>query len=331
MRKNLYINQSGTLSRKDNTLLFENINIKKTIPIIGIENIYLLGETTINSKLLSYLSENKITCHFFNYYGYYTGSFYPKESYMSGKLFVKQVEHYTDNIKRLIIARKIVNGIAENLAYILTHYYKHGDLSSSIITSIKKSAQKLEYTETIFEILRVEGEIWEKFYSTFNHFLMAEFEFRNRVKRPPDNPINALISFGNSMLYSKVTSKIYHTQLNPTISYLHEPSDARFSLSLDIAELFKPSITFQTIFKLVNKRMLKLEHFNKDLNYCILNEEGRKIFVQEFEDKLSETFEHPKLKRKFSYDGMIKIELYKLTKHLMEEQEYEPYLISRGF
>ena len=125
MRKNLYITKSGTLSRKDNTLLFKNELVSKTIPIIGIENIYALGELTINSKLLSYFSENKIVCHFFNYYGYYTGSFYPKETYLSGKLLVRQVEHYTDISKRLLIAKKIISGIGENLISVLSHYYKH--------------------------------------------------------------------------------------------------------------------------------------------------------------------------------------------------------------
>jgi len=330
MRKNLYITKSGTLSRKDNTLLFKNELVSKTIPIIGIENIYALGELTINSKLLSYFSENKIVCHFFNYYGYYTGSFYPKETYLSGKLLVRQVEHYTDISKRLLIAKKIISGIGENLISVLSHYYKHNQISSKVITKIRKSLLKLPAKATIFELLQVEGEIWNTFYSCINTILIEEFEFRSRVKRPPDNPINALISFGNSMLYSKVVSKIYHTQLNPTISYLHEPGEMRFSLSLDIAEVFKPSIVFQTIFKLINKKMLKATHFNQELNFCILNEEGRRIFVEEFEAKLSETAEHPILKRKYSYDGLIKLELYKLCKHLLGEKEYEPYLISKA-
>ena len=81
--KIIYITQSGTISRKDNTLYFENEIIKKTIPIIGVEQIFCIAEVTINSKLLSYLTENKITVHFANYHGYYVGSYYPKESYVS--------------------------------------------------------------------------------------------------------------------------------------------------------------------------------------------------------------------------------------------------------
>ncbi len=330
MRKNLYITRSGKLSRRDNTLLFKNDAIAKTIPIIGIENIYLLGEVSVNSKLFAYFAENKIVCHFFNYYGYYTGSFYPRESYLSGKLLVKQVEHYSHITLRLGIAGRFVQGIGNNLIELLRHYYKHGKITVSPITRIRKLVAKISSCKSVPELLQVEGEIWNVFYVSFSKVLLDSFSFKNRVKRPPDNPVNALISFGNSLLYAKVTSKIYHTQLNPSISYLHEPGNARFSLSLDIAEVFKPAITFQTILKLVNKRMLKASHFNQELNYCMLNEDGRRVFVEEFERKLGETADHPRLKRKYSYDGLIKLELYKLVKHLMEGVVYEPYSMERG-
>ena len=84
-----------------------------------------------------------------------------------------------------------------------------------------------------------------------------------RVKRPPDNPINALISFGNTLLYTKTISAIYQTHLNQSISFLHEPTEQRFSLSLDLSEVFKPIIVFKTIFELVNTKRLTVEkHFD---------------------------------------------------------------------
>ena len=109
-----------------------------------------------------------------------------------------------------------------------------------------------------------------------------------RVKRPPDNPINALISFGNTLLYTKTISAIYRTHLDQRISFLHEPSEGRFSLSLDMCEVFKPIIVYRTIFELVNNRRLQVEkHFDRKVNYCLLNEEGRKIFIEAFEQRLN--------------------------------------------
>ncbi len=147
-----------------------------------------------------------------------------------------------------------------------------------------------------------------------------------RVKRPPDNPINALISFGNTLLYTKTISAIYRTHLDQRISFLHEPSEARFSLSLDISEVFKPAIVYKTIFELVNNRRLQVDkHFDKKVNYCLLNEEGRNIFISAFEERLESVFKHEKLNRKVSYRTAIKLDCYKLIKFILEGQEFKPF------
>ena len=140
---------------------------------------------------------------------------------------------------------------------------------------------------------------------------------------PPDNPINALISFGNSMMYSSILTEIYHTQLNPTISFLHEPGERRFSLSLDISEIFKPIIVDRIIFSAINQRMIQAVHFDKDLNMCYLNQKGRTIFQREFDNKLNTIIKHPKLKRNVSYRRLIRLECYKLIKHILDQEKYE--------
>ncbi len=147
-----------------------------------------------------------------------------------------------------------------------------------------------------------------------------------RVKRPPDNPINAMISFGNSLLYAKTITVIYHTHLDQRISFLHTPTERRFSLSLDISESFKPIIVFRTIFELVNRKRIKADkHFEKKMNYCLLNEEGRNIFIEAFEERLDSVFEHTKLKRKTSYHNAIKLDCYKLIKTIVEDQSFIPF------
>lgn len=152
-----------------------------------------------------------------------------------------------------------------------------------------------------------------------------------RVKRPPDNPMNALISFGNTLLYAKTVSAIYRTHLDQRISFLHEPAERRFSLSLDISEVFKPIIVFKTIFELVNNRRIQVEkHFEKSVNYCLLNDEGRKIFIEAFEKRMDTTFMHPKLKRKVTYRTAIKLDCYKLIKYILEDQEFVPFSLKEG-
>ena len=327
-----YITSMGELSRKDNSLCFRKNGKNIYIPIENTKEIYCLNEISLNSKLLDFLGRNNIIVHFFNYYGGYSGSFYPRNQYNSGKLLVKQVEKYKNN--RIDIAKAIVKGIGANIDEVLYHYYKHGKSEvKDCIDWIREELYELvDKTESVKELLAYEGEIWMKFYSMFQYFINEDFVLNKRVKRPPDNPINALISFGNTLLYTKTISTIYRTHLDQRISFLHEPSEGRFSLSLDISEVFKPIIVYKTIFDLVNnKRIQVAKHFEKSLNYCILNEEGRQIFIETFENRIETTFLHTKLNRKISYRTAIKLDSYKLIKNILEDKEFIPFSLKNSY
>ena len=321
-----YITSMGELSRKDNSLCFRKNGRNVYIPIENTKEIFCLNEVTINSKLLDFLSKNHVVVHFFNYYGDYSGTYYPRDQYLSGRLLIKQVSKFQN--QRLLIAKSIVKGIGENIAEVLYHYYKHDkkEVKKTVDWIKKEFYQKVENAETIEELMSYEGELWAKFYVSFQYFLPEDFIMSKRMKRPPDNPINALISFGNTLLYAKTISAIYRTHLDQRISYLHQPAERRFSLSLDISEPFKPVIVFRTIFELVNNRKLKVEkHFNRELNYCVLNDEGRKIFIEALEGRMESTFVHPNLRRKVSYRTAIKLDCYKLIKQILEDKEFKPY------
>lgn len=326
-----YIMSMGELTRKDNSLCFRKDGKNVYIPIENTKEIYCLNEVSVNTKLLDFLSANHILVHFFNYHEGYSGTFYPRNQYNSGRLLVNQVKAY--ETKRLEIAKAIVKGIGKNIYTILYHYYKHDKKEvKKVIDWIKKEFySKAEQSETITELMSVEGEVWIKFYGTFKYFLPEDFIMNRRVKRPPDNPINALISFGNTLLYTKTIGAIYRTHLDQRISFLHEPSEGRFSLSLDLCEVFKPVIVYRTIFDLVNNKKLQVEkHFDKKVNYCLLNEVGRKIFIEAFENRMETVFYHERLKRKVTYRTAIKLDCYKLIKFILEDKEFIPFSLDEN-
>jgi len=230
------------------------------------------------------------------------------------------------------IAKAIVSGISNNIYTVLYHYYRHNKSElKPFLDWLREDVHELIYkVSDIKQLLSIEGEIWAQFYNTFKIILPDKFTMSKRAKRPPDNPMNALISFGNTLLYTKTVTQIYHTHLNQTISFLHEPAERRFSLSLDLSEVFKPVIVFKTIFDCVNNRKLTVEkHFDKKLNYALLNDAGRKIFISEFEDRINQTFEHPRLKRRISYKQAIRLEAYKLIKFIMEDNDFIPFDMER--
>ena len=321
-----YIFSIGELKRKDNSIVFKNEKGNTYLPIEDTKEIYCMNEVSLNTKFLDFISKAGITMHFFNYHGNYCGSYYPKVALISGDLTIKQSQVYIEN--RLFIARAIVQGIANNIHELLYHYYRHDKKElKPLLDWLKKDVSiELEKTQNIKQILFTEGQIWSRFYDSFKHFLPQEFIMNKRVKRPPDNPINALISFGNTLLYTKTISAIYRTHLNQSISFLHSPREGRFSLSLDLCEVFKPVIVFKTIFECVNNKKLQVsKHFDKSLNYALLNEDGKKIFIQNFENRINETFLHPKLKRKTTYKSAIRYDAYKLIKYILENKEFKPF------
>ena len=321
-----YIFSMGSLKRKDNSIAFKNEKGWFYIPIEDTRELYCMNEVSFNTKFLDFIAKAGICVHFFNYYGNYSGTFYPKKQLISGNLTIKQSQAFLNH--REIIAKEIVQGIANNIHEILYHYYRHGKSELKIYLDwLRNSVVKLlEKVEDIKQILFVEGQIWLRFYDSFHYFLPKDFIMNRRVKRPPDNPMNTLVSFGNTLLYTKTISAIYNTHLNQSISFLHEPSEGRFSLSLDICEVFKPILVFRTIFELVGRRKLQVtKHFDKSLNYALLNEDGKRIFVEAFETRINESFKHTKLKRLTTYKNAIKLDGYKLIKMLNSGEVFHPF------
>jgi len=271
MKKSMYFYTNGTLKRHENTLQFISAeNEKKHLPIEQIDDIYVFGEMNINTKLINFLSQHGIIVHFFNYYTFYTGSFYPKESAVSGNLLVNQVKYYTDSEMRLSLAIKFIEAAATNIYRNLRYYNGRGKNVEEGMKLIERLQRKIPNCKSVQELMGIEGNIRKIYYDSWQNIISQEFEFEKRVKNPPDNIVNTLISYINTLIYTRVLGEIYSTQLNPTISYLHEPGTRRFSLSLDIAEIFKPLIGDRLIFSLLNKRQISQKHFSKELNYFFL-------------------------------------------------------------
>lgn len=314
--------------RKDNSLRYIlSDGTKKDIPIEIVNDFFIMAPMTFNTTLTSFLGKNGIPIHYFDYYQHYVGSFYPKESLLSGKLLVNQVEHYIDDNKRLFIAQKFIEAGAFNIYRNLRYYNGRGKDVSRIMKEIESLQKQISKTKSVEELMGIEGNIRKWYYSALNTIVDQEINFDKRVMHPPDNMINSLISFVNSLVYSKILSEIYKTQLNPTISYLHEPGERRFSLCLDISEVFKPLVADRLIFSLLNKNQITEKSFVKESNCLRLKQEASKIICNEFENRLKQTITHKDLNKKVSYQYLMRLEAYKLIKHLINEKEYEGFKI----
>ena len=330
MKKNYYLFNPGRLSRKDQTLKFSptdaggNPGKPRYLPVEGVKNLYIFGSLDANSALYNFLGKHHIPVHFFDYYEHYSGSFMPKEYLQAGKMQVAQTEHYLKPQNRRRIAIRILEGATHNMIKNLAYYQRRGKELHTYIESIQEYQAALAQARNIPELMGIEGNARQVYYQAFDE-IIRDFDMDGRSRQPPGNEINALISFGNMMCYTACLDKIYHTQLNPAIGFLHEPGTRRFSLSLDLAEIFKPILVDRLIFRLLNKRQIQSKDFNYDLNGCFLKEKGRMTFVRAFDENLKQTIKHRKLGRHVSYGHLIQLECYKLAKHCLEIEPYQAF------
>lgn len=328
MGETFYILKDGDLKRKDNNIEITSLDGEtKNLKVEVADEIYLFGEVSLNTKLLNFVSQKGIILHVFNYYGFYSGSYSPRETNISGYLLVHQVRAYDDPMNRLQISKEVLKAASNNIYRNLRYYNGRGVELKDPMKNIDSLINRLEFGESINEIMGIEGNIRKIYYSTWNDIVKQDIQFEKRVKRPPDNMINTLISFVNSLIYTTTLSEIYKTQLNPTISYLHEPGTKRFSLSLDISEIFKPLIGDRMIFSMLNKNQITEEDFERESNFLYLKEPGKRKVLMEYDKRLDTTIFHKDLRRDVSYRYLIRLECYKLIKHIIGEKEYVGFRI----
>lgn len=326
-RKRVYIFNGGELERHQNTLRFTTAEGRRFVPVETTSEIHVFGEIDLNTRLLNFLSRNHIPLHVYNYYGYWSGSYMPREQYVSGHLTLKQAEHYMAHEKRMVLARLFVTGALANMERVVRYYARRGADLSETAEAFAQRKQLIDLQDTPEELMALEGGSRELYYKAWDLILKGDdFEFGQRTRRPPLNRVNALVSFGNSLMYVTVLSEIHRTHLDPRIGFLHTTNRRRHTLNLDVAEVFKPIIVDRVIFSLINRGALQAKDFRSGTEGVFLTERGRKTFLEAYETRLKETIQHPKLGRAVSYRRLIRLDLYKIEKHLLGDEPYEPYV-----
>ena len=327
VRRPFYLFSDGQIARKDNTVAFETDDGKRFLPIEQISDLHVFGEVNTNKRFLELVSRNGILLHFYNYHGYYVGTYYPREHLNSGYMVLQQAAAYLDEARRTDLASRFVRGSIKNMIRVLSYYSRRCIDVGAQLEVCNNSLEQLESQDSVAKLLALEGNTREAYYQAFDKFISnPEFSFEKRSRRPPRNRLNTLISFGNFFLYTAVLSELYRTHLDPRIGYLHATNFRRFSLNLDVAEVFKPIIVDRAIFDLVSHRVIGPSSFDQDTEGIMLNEGGRKSFIAELDKRMGTVIQVRSLGRSVSYRRLIRLELYKIEKHLMDEKEYEPFV-----
>lgn len=324
-----HILQEGILSRKDLTILFENDDFKNFFPVNTVTDLNVYGHEIYSSGFFEYMNEKKIQVHMFNDHGEPVGSFISDQYESDASLLILQVKAYTDPLRRLEIARSMELAQIRNIQSELRYYRRHKNVKEfdQAIGKIGQNIHALKKAGNINELLLIEGRSREIYYHCFNFMIDTPgFSFTERIRRPPGDPVNAMISFGNTFLYNRITSLICRTKLDNRISFVHSSERRRANLCYDLADIYKPLIVDPVIFALINRHQIDAaEHFEIDAknNGVYLTREGCILFVRALKNKLTSHIRVGDQQK--TYMTIIREDIYALIRALQNNNSYEPF------
>ena len=236
------------------------------------------------------------------------------------------MEEYGNQKYRLWLASQFVLASIHHLRLVIRYYKKlyHDVVSDSALLNINLIEKRVKETGSYHELLILEAQARQKYYQCFDSFIKAEgFVFDKRSRRPPLNEVNAMLSFGNTLLYNTIATEIYRSPLDVRIGYLHATNSRAESLNLDVAEIFKPLVIDRVVFSLINRRAISHDAFFTEGEGVYLNAEGKQIFLRAFYDKLDTCVTVGN--RSVSYKAIIKEEVQKLVRYFRQGVKYKPF------
>lgn len=328
LNNEFHIVQDGVLNKKDYALLFENEEEKHHIPVEVVDNMNLYGNVTISTNVLKTLCEKNIRLTIYNKYGDVEGYFVPQGYISASDTLLKQVSVYLDTGKRLEFAKRMEVAGLHNMRANLRYYAKkktNKELDEAI-TEFGGYIDEIDAGSSVEELRLIEARARQKYYSLFNSIIEDEnYCFVKRSKRPPRDAINAMISFGNTLLYNQIIQIIWKTSLDPRIGIVHASNRRSHTLNLDFADIFKPIVVDRVIFSLINLRQLKLDvDFECNENGSVyLSKGGKKLFISEFENKLASVMTVKG--KKITYKRIMHDEVVHFQKAIVSGEKYKPY------
>ena len=350
----LYLTEQRSLVRKDGDTLVVHIPADKEkrtekrkvrVPLVKIDQVVVSGDSTITSPALLALLEQRTDVCFCSYYGNFRGRLSPEFS-KNGLLRIRQHEVRGQYEQRVALARLFVQGKLSNQRTLLLR--SNRKLEDEKITraaaSLKGIIEKVGAVSGAGEVtvdssdpqketplgtlLGLEGAGAAVYFRVFGRLLKQEMGFRRRVKRPPKDPVNALLSYGYVLLMHKVMSAINIVGLDPYAGYLHSSQYGKPALALDLMEEMRTPVVESVVLTLINNRIIQRDHFKEEMGAYRLTEAGRRHFLQKFEERLTTIIQHPVFGYKATYRKCLELQVRLVAKTLMGEiSAYVPFVV----
>ena len=325
--RSAWLNREGELAVEEANFYFMDENREKHYyPLETLDTIHVLNRVRMSSGFFQYADSRRIRVCFYDRYGNYVGDFVPARAESNARLVVRQALVCADEAKRLKYAIPLLQACVHNMRFVLRHYQKSAPEVGKLMESLAKCQDEMGKAASVNALMLMEARAWQIYYAAFPHIMPgAGFNFENRNRRPPRDAVNALLSFGNVVLYNRIATEIHRERLEISLSFLHAAESGRNSLSLDIAEVYKPLIVDRAIFALVNRKELRAdEHFmDAPEGGIYLNQAGKRIFLKELNERL---FTYMTVDGKpRTWQGCIREDVAALKKAIQTDGEYHPH------
>jgi CRISPR-associated protein Cas1 len=321
----LYVQAQGaTLAKKGELLeVRQRGSILATSRLIDVSQVSLFGSVMLTPGALHELCERGIpVCHF-SHGGWFYGLTHGL-SHKNVELRLAQFRVAEDRGRSLTIAKGMIVGKIRNCRTLLRR--NHPDDIQAVLAELARVTDLVNSTESAETLLALEGAAAKTYFARFGGLLKAEdeggvarFDFTARNRRPPADPVNALLSFLYAILTKDVTVTLQSVGFDPMLGFFHRPRYGRPSLALDLMEEFRPLVVDSAVFSMVNNREVAPSDFVRRGGAAAMTGEGRKKVLAAYERRMATEVTHPIFGYTVNYRRVLEVQARLLSRHVMGE------------
>ena len=300
------------------------------VPMIKVDGVVVLGRATVSPAAITELLERRIPLSFMTRTGKFLGRLEPE---LNKNIFIRAAQWKAagDTPRASHVVQAFVRGKLKNYRGLLLRAQREGICELKLgIERLEQAIRPIAQTAIIDALRGLEGAGSAAYFAHFNRLIRnPDFTFKKRVRRPPTDPLNALLSFGYALLTHDIQGAVNVAGFDPYLGYLHTQRYGRPSLALDLMEEFRPLVVDAMVLSAINRKALAPDDFvSEPLSHAVaLTDEGRKTFLRLYELKKQSKFKHPVLGRQCTYQEAFEIQARLLGKYLMDEIGQYPPLV----
>lgn len=327
----IYLTEQGSkLSKTSKRLVIEKEGqTLLEIPEFKVERVLIFGNVQITTQAMAFLLDNGIEVSFLSLYGKYRGRLSPVES-KNAQLRIRQYQKHLDNEFKVSLAKAIVHAKLHTGRELLMRYARNHpeiDFSQDKI-QMEACISQIEHKQSVNSVMGVEGAAASVYFEAFGKMLRKELRFEKRQRRPPKDPVNALLSLGYTLIGNEMHSMVCAVGFDPYIGFFHGIDYGRPSLALDLIEPFRHAIIDRFTLYLVNNHILPEKDFeDTGEEGALLNDDARKRYFAEYEKYMTKEGESNLTDAKKGFRDLFKIQAHNLHDAIMGTHEFSSYLL----